>query len=639
MIRRARARAPWVEWPFFDAVASALVAALSALVSGALPSPLWMLGLAVLRPTVFHVAGIYRREWRYATRNDVARLGLALVGTGIGAGGVAVGLHGLLGPSGDEVVPSVSALALELALSGIMLAGGRLLTGIEQRPLDLGSDVELGEPPRPVLLYGAGELGALLAREMRSNRLLGLRPVGFVDDDPAKRGNVIHGVTVVGDRGDIADLVRTHAVEEVIVAQSHISAARYEEVKGVCEALDVPVRSLPGMPDLLGETVAVSRVRPVRVEQLLGRRPHTIPEPPIRDLVAGLTVLVTGAGGSIGSEAARQIASRHARRIVLLDKAETPLFFIDEELRRRFPDVEIVPVLADIVDAAQLHRAFSAHRPDVVLHAAAHKHVPLSEQNVAQAARVNIIGTRIVAEASAAAGTGVVIYVSTDKAVDPSSVMGATKRIGELVIQQVGGRLPETRFVVVRFGNVLGSQGSVVQLFREQIARGGPVTITHPQMTRYFMTIPEAVQLILLAGAVGRAGEIYVLNMGQPVRIVDLARDMIRLSLPGREDEIRLEFTGLRPGEKMEETLFASDEEPVPTEEEYLLVARASRNVAHTDESQGLIEEVEAAALSGDDAATRTAISRALPNLADTSAAGTMQSRSTASRMGQNASR
>ena len=404
-----------------------------------------------------------------------------------------------------------------------------------------------------------------------------------------------------GEARHFPAIAEERGADEVIIAIPRTSGANLRRIVALCESIGVPARTLPGVQELLDQTVSVNQVRPIRVEDLLRREPAAIPLEPLKELVSARCVLITGAAGSIGSEVCRQAAGLAARRLLLLDLAESPLFFVDQELRRRFPSVEVVPILADVADEAAVRRVFERERPDVVLHAAAHKHVPLSESNVGSTVWTNVRGTRVVAEAARDASTPVLIFISTDKAVDPCSVMGATKRLGEQIVKHVG-ETAQGRFVIVRFGNVLGSQGSVVEIFRQQIEAGGPLTVTHPDMTRFFMTIPEAVRLILLAGAVGRRGDICVLNMGEPIRIQDLAREMIRLALPRGGKEIRIEFTGLRPGEKLEETLFAPDEESAPAEDPHVLVARHNGASAYDEER---VASVEQAAARGDDDAAR----------------------------------
>jgi FlaA1/EpsC-like NDP-sugar epimerase/lipopolysaccharide/colanic/teichoic acid biosynthesis glycosyltransferase len=527
---------------------------------------------AIVRPAGFAIAGAYLRVWRYPTISDVG-----LIVSSLAAGSLIMTLiiFVVMQPSGFPGSAGFprSSIVIEFLISLLVLGGLRFASRVRQEDLDTGGDARMAGPPRPVLIYGAGEAGAQLVREMRRNRLLRLEPVAFLDDDAAKRGQRIYGVEVLGGAEELPTAVAEREVSEVIVALPRASGAELRRIVTLAEAAGVTVRTVPGVQELLDQTVTVNRIRPVRVEDLLRREAQIIPEAPMRDLVAGKVVLVTGAGGSIGSELCRQVASLGARRIVLVERAETPLFYVDEELRRRFAEVEVVPILADVTDGATVERIFEREQPAVVLHAAAHKHVPLSESNPAPAVLANVRGTRLVAEAAARHSCDVLLFVSTDKAVDPSSVMGATKRLGERLVQEIG-RDAGGRRVIVRFGNVLGSQGSVLELFRQQIADGGPVTITHPDMTRYFMTIPEAVRLILLAGAVGQSGDVHVLNMGQPIRILDLAHDLIRLSVPGGSKDIQIAFTGLRPGEKLEEALFGEGDEPVATDYPFLLVAR-----------------------------------------------------------------
>ena len=569
---------------------------------------------AIVRPAGFVIAGAYLRVWRYPTVSDAA-----LVVSSLAAGSLimTILIFVVMQPwdfPGSFGFPR-SAIIIEFLLSFIVLGGIRFASRIRQEGLEDATAPLVAGPPRPVLIYGAGEAGALLVREMRRNRALRLDPVAFLDDDRAKRGQRIYGVDVVGGANDLPLVVAEREVAEVIVAMPRIGGDQLREIVALCEAAGVSVRTLPAVDELLDETVSVNRVRPVRVEDLLRREPIDIPEEPMRALVRGRTVLVTGAGGSIGSELCRQVASLGVGRLVLFERAETPLFYVDEELRRRFPGIEVVAVIGDVSDPGSVSRVFEHQRPHVVFHAAAQKHVPLSEANVAATVWTNVRGTRLVAEAAATAGVDTLIFISTDKAVDPSSIMGATKRIGEEIVRSIG-KSERGRFVIVRFGNVLGSQGSVLELFRQQIADGGPVTVTHPDMTRYFMTIPEAVRLILHAGAVGRSGDVHVLNMGQPIRITDLARDLIRLTSPSGAKDIGIVFTGLRPGEKLEESLFAPHEEAVETDSPFLLVARPG-TAAQPPVS---IELIESLAEAGRDAEIRARLVGVA--VADSAAAG-----------------
>ena len=560
---------------------------------------------AVVRPAGFLIAGAYLRVWRYPTVSDAA-----LVVSSLAAGSLimTILIFVVMQPSafpGTIGFPR-SAIIIEFLISFIVLGGIRFASRIRQEGLEEGGAPSVAGPPRPVLIYGAGDAGAVLVREMRRNRGLRLEPVAFVDDDPAKRGQSIYGIEVVGAAEDLPRIVAEREVVEVIVALPRIGGDRLRQVVALCEAAGVAVRTLPAVTELLDETVSVNRVRPVRVEDLLRREPIAIPEAPMRSLVGGRTVLVTGAGGSIGSELCRQLASLGVGRLILVERAETPLFYVDEELRRRFPSIEVVAIIGDVTDEGSISRLFERWQPTVVFHAAAQKHVPLSEANVASAVWTNVRGTRVMAEAARRANVDAFIFVSTDKAVDPSSVMGATKRLGEAIVRELGTSA-DGRFVIVRFGNVMGSQGSVLELFRQQILDGGPVTITHPDMTRYFMTIPEAVRLILHTGAVGRAGDVNVLNMGQPIRITDLARDLIRLSSPVGEKDIGIVFTGLRPGEKLEEALFGPDEEAVETDSPFLLVARP-RSGLDSAPTLELIRHLESLAQKGEDGDLREAL-------------------------------
>ena len=560
---------------------------------------------ALVRPAGFLIAGAYLRVWRYPTVSDAA-----LIVSSLAAGSLimTLAIFVVMQPwafPGTVGFPR-SAIIIEFILSLLVLGGIRFASRIRQEGMDDASPAgpSAAGPPRPVLIHGAGEAGAMLVREMRRNRALRLEPVAFLDDDPGKRGQRIYGIEVVGALEDLPRVVAEREVSEVIVALPRIGGDRLRRIVALCEAAGVSVRTLPAVDELLDETVSVNRVRPVRVEDLLRREPIDVPDGPMRELVAGRTVLITGAGGSIGSELCRQVAGLGAERLVLLERAETPLYYIDEELRRRFAGVEVAAVICDVTDEASITRIFDRERPSVVFHAAAQKHVPLSESNVSSTVWTNIRGTRVLAEACARTGVDALIFISTDKAVDPSSIMGATKRVGEEMVRELGATV-DGRFIIVRFGNVMGSQGSVLELFRQQIEDGGPVTVTDPEMTRYFMTIPEAVRLILHAGAVGETGDVHVLNMGQPIRITDLARDLIRLSSPAGGRDIQIVFTGLRPGEKLEETLFGEGEERVATASPFLLIARPGQSPAGAIDAGRRLEETAA---EGDDIALRDAL-------------------------------
>jgi FlaA1/EpsC-like NDP-sugar epimerase/lipopolysaccharide/colanic/teichoic acid biosynthesis glycosyltransferase len=527
---------------------------------------------AVIRPAGFLLSGTYLRVWRYPTISDVVLILASLVG---GSLVMTFAIFVVLQPAafpGSVGFPR-SAIIIEFLIAAVVLGGIRIASRVRQQDLDQPAIVPTG-PPRPVLIYGAGDAGASLVREMRRNRALRLEPVGFVDDDSSKHGRMIYGVAVIGGLELMPEAIIERDITEVIIAMPRASGSELRRVVALCESLGIAVRTLPGVQELLDATVTVSQVRAIRVEDLLRRRPAELPKEPIRSLVGGQNILVTGAGGSIGAELARQLASYHARRLVLVERSEAALFWIDDEMRRRFPFLEVRSTLGDVSDEPFVSSLFDQERPDVVIHAAAHKHVPLSELNPGAAVLSNVRGTRVLAEVAARAGTPSFVFVSTDKAVEPTSIMGATKRLGERLIRQISQEA-RGRFVIVRFGNVLGSQGSVVELFDRQIQAGGPVTVTHPDMARFFMTLPEAVELILLSGSVGESGAVYVLSMGEPIRIVELAKEMIRLS--GRaQDTISIEFTGLRPGERLEERLFETTEAQLPTEWPSLVLTRSA---------------------------------------------------------------
>jgi FlaA1/EpsC-like NDP-sugar epimerase len=423
---------------------------------------------------------------------------------------------------------------------------------------------------RRVLLIGAGIHGEALAREMMQRRGSDLRPVGFLDDAPLKQGLIIQGLPVLGSVDQVAVVTAARRVDEVVIAIPSSSGPQIRRIVGLCESLPVRLRISPGYRQLTGANAAAA-LRDLSVEDLLRRPPVRIDGAEVAGYLTGERVLITGAGGSIGAELCRQVATMHPEAILLLGRGENSIFQIHQELRER--DFEAVPLLADIRDRAHLEQIFRRHRPTVIFHAAAHKHVPLMEAHPEEAVTNNILGTRNMARLANEWGVKRFVMISTDKAVNPTSVMGASKRVAELVVQAEAARSRGTRFMAVRFGNVLGSRGSVVPSMRRMIQQGGPVTVTHPEMVRFFMTIPEAVLLVLQAGALGGAGEIFMLDMGDPVKIVDLARDLIRLSGLVPDKDIAIRFTGLRPGEKLYEELLTATEDAGVTRHEKIFAA------------------------------------------------------------------
>jgi len=536
---------------------------------------------------IFWLLGLYRGLWRYASLSDLQRI---LVAVGIGALAVPA-LLTLLG-YGALVPRSVYVIA-PLLLAGVM-SGSRLAYRAwkEKRVIALVAHPEAS----PVLVLGAGDAAVMLLKELAGSSQW--RVLGLLDDDPRKRGGEIERVKVLGPVERVAEIAERHGVTQAIIAMPGATHELRKRAVDLATAAGLSVMTVPALSDIISGKVSVSALRNIELDDLLGRDPVELDIPGLRAFLKGRTVLVTGAGGSIGSELCRQIARFQPARVVLFEQSELALYRIEREFLEANAGVEVVAAIGDAKNTPRVQALFAQWRPEVVFHAAAYKHVPLMESaNALQAVQNNVLGTLAVARAAIAAGTGKFVLISTDKAVNPSSVMGASKRLAELVCQALRSEAGATQFVIVRFGNVLGSTGSVVPLFREQIARGGPVTVTDPEMRRYFMSIPEATQLVLQAGHMGREGEIYVLDMGEEVKIVDLARQMIRLSGLA-EGDIRIEFTGLRPGEKLYEEPLADAEHSLPTPHPKLRIARA-----RPPESERLVEDVVAwLAREGDDA-------------------------------------
>ncbi|MGE5251927.1 MAG: polysaccharide biosynthesis protein [Bacteroidota bacterium] len=501
----------------------------------------------VIKIPTYYFFGLYRRLWIYASTNEL-RLIIAAVST---ASVLTSGVMSLL-LSLNLVQPGMprSALGIDWLLSLILIGGSRFaLRMLSEQPNGRNGQ------GRHVLIVGAGDAGALVARELQRPSQLNLTPIGFLDDDPAKQRHEIYGVRVMGKIKDLGGVLDQRQVDEVIIAIPSAPGRIVRLVSDACRVRGIPSRTMPGIYELIGGKVNVSRLRDVDITDLLRRDPVRVNDELVGQALNGRRVLVTGAGGSIGRELCRQIARRGPGLLVLLGHGENSIFEIFLELSEDYPELALVPVIADIRDSERIASVFGLHRPQVVFHAAAHKHVPLMEANPTEAVTNNVLGTRNMVEVSAQSGVERFVLISTDKAVQPASVYGATKRLAEMLVLDAanGSKLP---FVVVRFGNVLGSRGSIIPLFKSQIARGGPLTITHPDMRRFFMTIPEAVYLVLQAASMGRGGETFLLNMGEPIRVQELAEDLIRLSglEPGRDIEIV--YTGTRPGEKLTEELW-----------------------------------------------------------------------------------
>jgi FlaA1/EpsC-like NDP-sugar epimerase len=528
----------------------------------------WVVAIQLVALALF---GVYRFIWRYIGMREIrAFLGAA-------AGSAAPLLLGrFLLPenlSAWRIPLSVIVIDTLLAFGGVL--GLRTLRRAlfefrEKRERALGGS---GSPRKPALLVGAGRAGVLAAREIVGRGDMELDIRGFVDDDRSKQGSVIHGFRVLGNTEDLPRLVKELGIVQVVITIARISRPDILRIIDICHKTSVKLRIIPGLYEILQGKVQVTRIRNVQIEDLLGREPVSLDEKQVGQFLAGKVVMVTGAGGSIGSELARQVARFHPSSLLLVERAEFALFEIDQELRRAWPELSIVPLVADVGEEVRIRSVVATHRPQVILHAAAHKHVPMMEANPAEAIKNNVLATRLLGELAGQYGVESFVLISTDKAVRPSSVMGASKRVAELVVQDLGRRYP-TRYLAVRFGNVIGSAGSVVPIFREQIRRGGPVTVTHPDMRRYFMTIPEASQLVLQAGAMGQGGEIFILDMGEPVRILDLAVAMITLTGLKPFEEMDIIFTGLRPGEKLYEELELFGEEITKTRHPKIYIGR-----------------------------------------------------------------
>jgi FlaA1/EpsC-like NDP-sugar epimerase len=550
----------------------------------------------------FTASGLYSKLWRFVDARDFEAIVRAVVLSTFAM----VVLFFLLPPS-VAVDPPRGVIAADFLLTLGLVAGSRFFVrSVKERPLR-GSLSR--RDSREVLIVGAGNGGQLVAAELRRNPELRQAPVGFVDDDPRKQGMRLAGLKVMGRTDELPRVLDDVEPDEVIIAIPSAPGILRQKVVTACRKRSIPVRTLPTVFELLqGGGNVMRQVREVQVEDVLGREPVRVEVDRVGTYMHDQVVLVTGAGGSIGAELCRQIARVGPKKLVLLDQAENALFEIRRELEHDRHFHRSVAVLADCKDAVRVREVFDEERPAVVFHAAAYKHVPLMEENPVEAVRNNAVATRIVAAAAAELGVKRFVLVSTDKAVAPATVMGASKCLAEWAVEAASHRYPGTEFATVRFGNVLGSSGSVVPIFRKQIAAGGPVTVTDEAMTRYFMTIPEAVQLIIRAGALKGGGQVYVLEMGDPVKIVDLARNMIRLSGHEPDEEIAIEIVGRRPGEKIHEELFNPGERPQPTPAEKILVAeREPLDPAWVDETFSMVEDL---VYSGDAAGLASIIAR-----------------------------
>jgi FlaA1/EpsC-like NDP-sugar epimerase len=572
----------------------------------------WMILISILiKPAIYYLFGLYRRLWAYASINELTLISTAVSVASAVFSAVMLTLY-ITRVNTTRILNFPRAvLPIDWLLSLVSIGGLRFSI----RLLAEGRAASKKSTPRKarnVLIIGAGSAGALVVREMQKNPQLGLHPIGYLDDDMAKQRHQIHGVSVVGRLTDLRRALDHRPVDEVIIAIPSTGGKIVRLVTDICRLKGIPFRTMPGLFELIGGKVSVNRLREVDITDLLRREPARIQDQLIGSALSGKRVLVTGAGGSIGREICRQISRWGPQMLILLGHGENSIFEAMLELREDFPALPLQLVIADIRDKPRIQSVFADFRPQVVFHTAAHKHVPLMESNIEDAITNNIIGTKNIVQAANAIAAERLVLISTDKAVRPANVMGATKRIAEMVVLDAAHRTGHA-YSVVRFGNVLGSRGSVVPLFKRQIAHGGPVTVTHPDMKRYFMTIPEAVHLVLQAAAMGQGGEVFMLNMGQQVRILDLAEDLIRLSglEPGKDVEIV--FTGIRPGEKLSEDLWGDGMEYKKTAHPEIFRAEAEEAIL-PDDLDKLVEELHHLARDGESSAILHLLDETIPD-------------------------
>ena len=531
-------------------------------------------GVLLLQLGLLWLTGIYAFIWRYVGMAEVKAFITAALWTALPLMLLRIWLPEQFQPA--RVPLSIIVMDTVFAFGGVL--GLRVLRrALYERDSTKRQNAtrlsKKGGARKPVLLIGAGRAGVMVAREIKLRGDVDLEVKGFIDDDPKKVGSVLQGVKVLGTAADIPRLVSALNIDHVVISFAEASRQEFRRILDICERAGVRVRTVPGIYELVQGNVKVSRIRDVQIEDLLGREQVQLDQESMRHFLSGKTVMITGAGGSIGSELVRQAARFEPASLLLVERSEFALFSLEQELCNSTMQVTAIPLVADVGDEARMHTIFQKYRPQVVLHAAAHKHVPMMESNPSEAIRNNVLATRSLGELASEFGAESFVLISTDKAVCPTSVMGASKRVAELIIQDLN-RSSDTRFLAVRFGNVIGSAGSVIPTFRDQIRRGGPVTVTDPEMVRYFMTIPEAAQLVLQAGALGEGGEIFILDMGEPVRILDLAKDTITLSGLRPFEDINIVFTGIRPGEKLFEELQTSEEKVITTRHPKIFIGR-----------------------------------------------------------------
>ena len=509
---------------------------------------------------------LYNRIWRYAGTSEM----LAVIASVVLSTACWFGYSLLIGSMLPRSIYLISGMLLLIFIGGSRLAL-RTYGYLSSKPKFAA--IVTKAPLKNVLVIGAGDAGAVITREIERYHNDGRTVVGFIDDDKNKLHQRMFGVKVLGDRFTIKENIVKYDVDEIIIAMPSVQGDDLRQIIEICQRTKCKMKILPGVYEIINGDASVSKLRDVQIEDLLGREPIKLDDTAVSKYIKDKTVLITGAGGSIGSEICRQVARMQPKKMLLLGKGENSIYEINQELQGSYPEIKKVPIIADVRDRERIKGIMDYFKPQVVFHAAAHKHVPLMEYQPIEAVKNNVLGTKVVAEEASSHNVETFVMISTDKAVNPTSVMGCTKRVAEMFVQSMNA-VSKTRFVAVRFGNVLGSRGSVIPLFKKQIAKGGPVTVTHPDMKRYFMTIPEASQLVLQAGAMAKGGEVFVLDMGEPVKICDLAKDLITLSglTPGVDIEIK--YTGLRPGEKLFEELLSAEDGTEQTDHEKIFTAR-----------------------------------------------------------------
>ncbi len=522
----------------------------------------------VIKLTTFWFFGAFRGWWRYVSMPDLIQIVKANL-----LGSLLFVVYAVLVYRLDLIPRSV--LILDGIFCFILVGGIRFATRAIREAYRPWRQVKTTKQSKRVLVVGAGDAGQMIAREIRQNPELNIDLVGFVDDDRAKRHALLQGLRVLGNQEELETLLGERQFDEIIIAIPSATGRQIRSIVNRCRKFKCQFKVLPGVGELIDGRATVQQIRQIDLNDLLGREPIFLDCENIKNYIEGKRVLVTGAGGSIGSEICRQVMSFNPSKLILFENAETPLFMIERELVNEFSNIPVVPVIGDVRNRSRVNVIFDQQQPQVVFHAAAYKHVPLMEMNPAEAVNNNVQGTFLLADAADFYGVEKFVMVSTDKAVRPTNVMGATKRIAEMYVQSLN-KTSKTRFVTTRFGNVLGSNGSVIPTFRQQIAAGGPVTVTHPEVTRFFMTIPEATQLVLQAGSMGQGGEIYLFDMGDPVKIATLAEEMIRLSGLVPDEDIDIVYIGLRPGEKLYEELLLDDEGVMPTQHNKICIAAAA---------------------------------------------------------------